>query len=360
MSIKNVLVSLYVFFLVACAGTSTKNETSELIADAPIPVKVVIVTMFEIGEDEGDTAGEFQLWKERLDLDTRFSFPNSHHDIFMNQDKGVMGIVTGMGTAKSTSAIMALGLDSRFDFSKTYWMVAGISGIDPEDASIGSAVWAEYLVDGDLAHEIDPREMPKNWQHGYFPLFSEPGDPFEKKPEAHNGEMYQLNSGLVNWAYELTKDVDLPDSEPLQEARKPYTQHPKALQKPSVLKGDQLAGMTFWHGEYLNAWANSWVDYWTEGKGEFVTSAMEDTGTYLSLKYLSNIDKVDVNRLLVLRTGSNFTMQPPGKTAAENLMLENEGYAGLQVSLESAYLVGKVVVDELLENWDTYKNNIPE
>ena len=36
---------------------------------APIPVKVVIVTMFERGADEGDEPGEFQFWKERRDLD---------------------------------------------------------------------------------------------------------------------------------------------------------------------------------------------------------------------------------------------------------------------------------------------------
>ena len=38
-----------------------------------------------------------------------------------------------------------------------------IAGIDPEDASIGSVAWSSYLVDGDLGHEIDAREMPEDW-----------------------------------------------------------------------------------------------------------------------------------------------------------------------------------------------------
>ena len=46
---------------------------------------------------------------------------------------------------------MELGMDPRFDLSHAYWVVAGIAGVDPADASIGSAAWAEYLVDGDLA-----------------------------------------------------------------------------------------------------------------------------------------------------------------------------------------------------------------
>jgi len=35
----------------------------------PIRIKVVIVTMFERGEDTGDIPGEFQFWVEREHLD---------------------------------------------------------------------------------------------------------------------------------------------------------------------------------------------------------------------------------------------------------------------------------------------------
>lgn len=353
------LIGIFAFCSWLCSCASSPMDSGVTITQTPIPVKVVVVSMFEIGDDEGDTAGEFQLWKERMDLDTRFAFPNSHHDIYMNMDKGVMGIVTGMGTAKSTSAIMALGLDPRFDFSKAYWLVAGIAGIDPEDASIGSAAWAEHLIDGDLAHEIDSREMPKDWKHGYFPLFSKSVTPMTAYQEPFNGEMYTLNLSLVDWAYELTKDTVLPDMPSLEETRKLYVNHPKAQQKAVVMKGDQLAAMTFWHGAMMNDWANDWVSYWTKGQGEFVTSAMEDTGTYLSLSYLDNIGRVDLDRYLVLRTGSNFTMPPPGITAAQNLMAENEGYAGLQAALESAYLVGSKVVNALLADWGTYETTLP-
>ncbi|MAP94772.1 MAG: hypothetical protein CMK07_07460 [Ponticaulis sp.] len=62
---------------------------------------------------------------------------------------------------------------------------------------------------------------------------------------------------------------------------------------------------------------------------------------------------------MVLRAGSNYTMQPPGKTAAENLLGENEGYAGMLASLESLYLVGGTVIDEITQNWDKYEDEIP-
>src|ERR1700748_2938006 len=85
-------------------------------------------------------------------------------------DQGVMGILTGVGTARAAASIMALGLDPRFDLTKAYWLLVGIAGGDPQDASLGSAAWAEWVVDGDLAYEIDAREIPPQWSTGYVPL----------------------------------------------------------------------------------------------------------------------------------------------------------------------------------------------
>jgi purine nucleoside permease len=345
--------------------TATENtakvsaDNNEKQTSAPIPIKVVVVTMFETGADSGDKAGEFQRWYERRKLNTVFPAPHMHHDIQVNLETGVMGIVTGMGTANSSAALMALGLDSRFDLSKAYWLVAGIAGFDPQDASLGSAAWAEYLVDGDLAHEIDPREMPEDWDTGIFPLFSK--GPYDPNKHESLGEVFKLNGELTDWAYNLTKDITLSDNPELEKTRKLYVDHANAQKKPFVLKGDNVAAMTFFHGALLNDWANKWVSYWTDGKGSFVSSAMEDTGSFQSLSYLDKLGKVDKNRVMVLRTASNYTMQPAGKTAAENLLQEqHDSYAGLDVALENAYLTGSVVVDEILTHWDKYQDTVPK
>jgi purine nucleoside permease len=332
----------------ACAGAAA--------APAPIPVKVVVVTMFEIGADSGDTAGEFQLWRERARLDTRLPFAH-HHDLFLNRRTGVLGMVTGVGTANSATAVMELGLDGRFDLSHAYWVVAGIAGVDPEDASIGSAAWADYVVDSDLAHEIDARELPADWPTGRFPLNSHrPYDPDARPAE---GQVFALNPGLTEWAYQLTRHVELPDSEQLQRARGRYQGFPVAQKPPFVLKGADLSGMTFWHGRLLNDWANQWVRFWTHGQGNFVMTAMEDSGTLVALTYLHPTGRVNKNRVLVLRTASNYSLPPPGLTAAENLQKENDGYSGLDAAVEAAYRVGSVVVDELVRGWPRYRNHIP-
>ena len=172
----------------------------------------------------------------------------------------------------------------------------------------------------------------------------------------------KLKESLVNWAYDLTKDVELPDPEGTSEMRKNYVGFPAQSMKPQVMIGSQLAASTYWHGKLFNDWANDWVEYWTEGEGNFVTSAMEEIGTWHALERLDANGLVDMDRFLVLRTGSNFTMQWPGISAYQSLSgekLSGKGYSGYIPSLESAYKVGSVVVNELTANWDHYKNTIP-
>lgn len=339
--------------LAIAAFTSARSEE-------PLKVKVVIITTFEAGKDSGDVAGEFQDWYEREHLTKRYPFPVGVHDVFGNED-GVLGIVTGVATAHAAASIMALGLDPRFDFSKTYWLLAGIAGGDPADASVGSAAWAEWIVDGDLAHEIDAREMPKDWKSPFIPLETSSPYPPKKKDGFGFEVVFHLNGGLRNWAYELTKDTDLVDSERIKSNRERYTENAAAQKPPFVLKGDNLASSTFWHGKLMNGWANDWVKYWTDGQGNYVTTAMEDTGAMQSLSMLAKAGKVDFQRVMSLRTVSNYDSQPPGMTAAESLAQENAGsYSGFGPAVEAAYRVGSRVVHELTGHWEKYEAAPPK
>jgi purine nucleoside permease len=95
-------------------------------------------------------------------------------------------------------------------------------------------------------------------------------------------------------------------------------------------------------------------------QGNFVTSAMEDTGTLQSLTWLAKAGRVDVNRVLVLRTASNFDQPPPGVTAAESLAgTKIAKYVAYIPALESAWRVGNAVVVELVTNWSKYRDTMP-
>ncbi len=328
-----------------------------LLGQKRIPVKVVVVAMFERGADTGDQPGEYQYWVEREKLDKVYRFPQGYHDLRMNRS-GVLGVLTGVGTARAAASIMALGLDARFDLSKAYWLVAGIAGVDPADASLGSAAWAEYVVDGDLAHEIDAREIPAGWKTGFIPLRK--SVPYEQpRIVPDNGEVYHLNPSLVDWAYQFTKDTKLEDTEKMRTFREQF-QIPNARRPPFVLKGDTLSAMTYWHGKLLNEWANDWVSYFTDGKGNYVTTAMEDTGTMQSLTFLSKAGKVDLNRVLVLRTCSDYDQQRPGISASQSLAQTKIGqYPAFIPALEAAWRVGSAVVHEFTEKWPRYRDHVP-
>jgi len=322
----------------------------------PIPVKVVVVAMFEVGADTGDQPGELQYWVERDHLDRIFPLPAAYHDARMNAD-GEMAIVTGQGTAHAASTIMALGLDPRFDFSHAYWLIAGIAGASPDAASLGSAVWANWIVDGDLGYEIDARETPPGWTTGFVPLRKK--TPYEPPAAPLPGQLYQTDRDLMLWAYGLTKDVRLADSARLKEIRSHF-EGAAAQNPPQVLMGDEVSSSTYWHGKLMDDWATRWMQYFTEGKGKFATTAMEDTGTLQSLEYLAKAGRVDWKRVLVLRTVSNFDRQPKGMDAAASLASQRVGQYGAYLpSIEAAYTVGHAVVAELLGNWAVYQSTPP-
>jgi len=269
----------------------------------------------------------------------------------------VLAICTGVGIARAAASIMALGLDPRFDLRKAYWLVAGIAGIDPADGSLGSAAWAEWVVDGDLAHEIDAREIPPGWKTGFVPLRRTM--PYEQPRKPIGGEAYHLNAALTNWAFELTRKVELADNPEMRKERSQFREL-NARRPPFVLKGDQLASSTFWHGKLLNQWANDWVRYQTDGQANYVTTAMEDSGTLQSLTFLAKAGRVALDRVMVLRTASDFDQQRPGMTAAESLAQnQSQHYTAYYPALEAAWRVGNVVVSALTAGWEKFRDHTP-
>src|SRR5580704_3839051 len=100
-------------------------------------------------------------------------------------------------------------------------------------AAIPASTCAKYIVAGDLAHEIDAREIPSDWTTGYVPLGKT--RPYDRSPSAWeepNGQVYRLNPGLVDWAYALTKDTPLPDNEKMRRRRATYVGYPNAQLPP--------------------------------------------------------------------------------------------------------------------------------
>ena len=333
--------------------------------DKPWPIRAVIVTTFEIGNDTGDIPGEFQFWVEREHLTETLPFPggptlpnhpDQTHPLRINADHTVLGMVAGTTLVNATASMMALGLDPRFDLTHAYILINGIAGVDPRIASIGSAAWANYVVN-DVAREIDPREAPKDWPYGIYPSGATRPDPQALTTTTWTrSNLYTLNPSLTAWAYAQTKDLNLGDDPKVAAFRSGFTNEPAARRPPFVLIGATFASDYYWHGTIMTQYARDWVRLYTSGKGTFATTEMEDAGFLNAIERLGNMHRVDPNRVLVLRTASNYSAERPGHAAAESITAP---YIGGRLALESAYLCGSTVLHKLLADWPTTYAHIP-
>ena len=166
---------------------------------AAMEIRAVIVTAYEPAA--GPVPGEFRYWRERRGLTGELPFAYGLRPLSLSAD-GVLGMVTGMGTSRAASAITALGLDERFDLRRAFWLVSGVCGIDPARGSLASVVLPEWVVDGDLTHELDAREIPAEWPDGFVAIGK--SAPYEQpradRFDGDDGLVFRLDAKLGAWA----------------------------------------------------------------------------------------------------------------------------------------------------------------
>ena len=352
-----------------CAASFPAAATAQTAGAAPlIRPKVVIVSYFEVGADTGDQPGELQFWVERDHLDRTIEVPGVTRGVRANAAGTEIAVAVGPGNIKPGINLMALGADPRFDLRQAHWLLNGIAGISPNDGTIGDAVWTDFIVNGDLVKEIDPRETPPDWPDGFLSLDAvTQSDPkgaagweddvrtwdnhFGDDAHANRrGNVIRMNLEQLHRAYGLTKDMRLPEDAEMKALRLRYPNTLAATRGPRVSTGANLATEVFWHGTKMDAWAHRWVAFETDGVAHLGTTAMNDSGAMLALQALTQQGKADWNRALLLRTASNFDQQPPGVTAAESFETERHGaYTSYLPALEAAYAVGHRVVAEWLK-----------
>jgi purine nucleoside permease len=267
---------------------------------------------------------------------------------------GICQMTTGMGHANAAASTMALILSQRFDLRKAYILIAGIAGINPELGSIGSATWARYLVDFGLQHEIDPREMPKDWQGGFLGLqTSNPG----QKPKLNYGtELFQVDEILLDKIIRLTSGAKLADSDAARAYRAHYAAAP-ANQPPAIIQCDTLADDTYWHGGLIGKRASAWTLLVTDGKGTYCTTEQEDNATFEALRRGQAAGLLDLKRVAVLRTASNFDRPYPGQSVVESLAAKSGGFP---ISIANLYLAAAPWVNDLVSHWEQWQDGVPK
>jgi purine nucleoside permease len=316
---------------------------------SPLEVKVLIINMF------GLEAGPWlDALKPTREIPVRGLF-GDHPVVKCNAD-AVCEVVTGMGYANAAASMTALLYSGAFDLRRTYMIIAGIAGIDPERGTIGSAAWARYLVDGGIAHEIDAREMPHDWQAGYFGVLTDgPGQPLRLE---YGTEVFRLDEALLQRALSLSKTVVLEDSEDLRAYRRHYPAAP-ANQPPAVIQCDTLSSDTWWAGDRLGERARRWTRLLTGDKGVYCTSQQEDNATLTALTRGSQSGRVDLKRIAVLRSASDFDRPYPRQGALESLQAQRALPNAGRVSAANLVHAAMPLVEAIVQHWDSWQRGVP-
>ncbi|KAF5387450.1 hypothetical protein D9757_007826 [Collybiopsis confluens] len=125
--------------------------------------------------------------------------------------------ITGEAEINAATTVTALVFSNLFNLATTYFLIAGIAGINPKVASIGDVTFAKYAVQVALQYKFDSREKPENSPTGYVPLGATA--PGQFPGSIYGTEVFQLNSQLRDIAVGLAKNATLLDSPAAQELR---------------------------------------------------------------------------------------------------------------------------------------------
>jgi purine nucleoside permease len=290
--------------------------------------------------------GEAARWLARDRLVRRIAAPGLDAPAACNARGTECVIVTGMGKVNAATSMLAAGLGGALDLRRSYVLLAGIAGTTPGVASVGSVAWAGWVVDGGIAHEIDPRE-PFTTERFSRSRLGCAARPWCAAGWPTGTERFRLNPPLRDWAYAVTRTLPLRDAASVRTYRAHYAGTVAGDSSPRVLACDVLGDDTYWHGAIMSAWATWWVSRWTDGRGRYCMSAMEDSGFMGGVGRLAALGRVDPARVLILRGASDYDRPYRGQSPAQSLAtLENTG--GVPLAFDNVYLAGEAVVRRLL------------
>ncbi|KAF7550897.1 hypothetical protein G7Z17_g5405 [Cylindrodendrum hubeiense] len=274
-------------------------------------------------------------------------------------DGNVCQVTTGMSEINAATTITALVLSSKFDLKNTYFLLAGIAGVNPKYGTLGSVALARFALQPALQYEIDPREIPEDWKTGYFSFGTK--SPTEYPTEFYGTEVFELNEALRDVAFDFASTATLNDTTHTQEYRSKYeaggSVYDAATKPPSLIKCDTSTSDVFFSGNFLGEAFEDVTSLWTNGIGKYCMSAQEDNAILEVLIRFHVHKSVDFNRVIVLRTGSNFDRPPPGIDAVTHL--RGEHLNGVKIAVDNIYLAGVEILKGILGGWDeTFINGV--
>lgn len=313
-------------------------------ASEKIPVKVLILPKFEVGQIKGDFPGEAQYYYEAfLDGGEEYEIPGGFEDNKLYVKNGVALYVTGMGKVNSALSTMAVLNDERFDFSNAYVISTGCAGGARDYAVMGDVVLATAAVDYDLGHHADIRDMKDKTATTWF-----------HDKDSDSVAEIKLNTGLIEKIYSLVKNIKLETTEFTKKTMSDEFDGAEwAVRDPKVLLGTTVTGDNFGKGIHFHN--NALLITKTYGcRDPYALTEMEDVAVSFAVKRMNMLD-----RYIIVRDVVNMDVFILNSTP-ENLwgdMNVNDGLASensiesldiFQTARKNNFAVGSIIIKAIL------------
>jgi purine nucleoside permease len=343
--IQLLALSATVFSVSATPFSLRKYEAR---ARGKIKPKVFIISMFKPEGSVWYGIPEFNLLANNVTV-PGFSplFPDAH----CTAKGDICELVTGEGEINAASTISALVYSGKFDLTSTYFLIAGIAGVNPKVATLGSVTFARYAIQVAMQYEFDAREIPSNFTTGYVPQGAT--SPSEYPQIIYGTEVFEVNDALRHAAIAFAKKATLNDSDAAIAYRANYkstSAYSAGAATPSVVACDVATSDVYYSGKLLAEAFENTTTLFTNGTGVYCTSAQEDNATLEVLVRAAGIKLMDFSRIIVMRTASDFDRPYAGESAIFNLFYADQG--GFEPAVQNIYLAGVLVVEGILNGWD--------
>ncbi|TVY85410.1 Purine nucleoside permease [Lachnellula suecica] len=340
---------------------NTTVVVEEIVYECPkISPKVFIISMFspeaDIWYENAETEGSIGNLLAMNITVPGFSmlFPDAH----CLADESVCQLTTGESEINAASTIQALMLSPQFNLTETYFMIAGIAGINPKHGTLGSIAFSKYAIQVALQYEFDAREKPENFSTGYFPQGSYA--PNQYPGSIYGTEVFEVNEALRDIAVNFASDATFNDSDAAVAYRAHYATdelYAAATQKPGVITCDVATSDVYYSGALLGEAFENFTTLMTNNTGVYCMTAQEDNATLEAMVRAAINGLVDFSRIIIMRTGSDFDRPYDGESVEDNLLYADVG--GFEPAIENIYIAGTPVVKGILAGWEaTFKAGV--
>ncbi len=337
-----VVFTIMILIIGTLAGCSIYRKNQK------IPVRVLILPKFEVGELAGDFPGEAQyFYEEYLTGGDMYEIEGCSGQNKLYYKNGVALFPVGQGKVSAALNTSAALSDRRFDYSDAYVLSVGCGGSAEGYGIFGDVYVISSVADFDLGHRADPREMSSESETTWFH-----DESFDETA------VIRLDQKLTDRVFELVKDVKLETTDQtVRYLEKEYPGEAWANRKPRVMRGTAVTGDNFWKGRYDHQ--NALLITETYGCSDpFAITEMEDIAVAHAVKNTGLLD-----RLIILRVSVNMDTFPTGVTSEMLWGPETDDHIASEDSMESVdifetamkncFVTGKKLIDTLIQDTES-------